>query len=87
MSGKERAPNDPNSPFKEKEKEGGEGRSQFGGEWKVLMVALGRFHCLVAFERFYCLAAFGRFQCLVANGRRRKNTFSPPPTFPQTNYH
>jgi hypothetical protein len=23
--------------FKEKEKEGGEGRSQFGGQWKVLM--------------------------------------------------
>jgi hypothetical protein len=24
-------------PFKEKEKEGGEGRSQFGGQWKVPM--------------------------------------------------
>jgi hypothetical protein len=34
MSGKERAPNDLNSPFKEKEKEGGERRSQLGGQWK-----------------------------------------------------
>jgi hypothetical protein len=41
--GKERAPNDPNLPFKEKEK-GGEGRSKawwpmegskHGGQWKV----------------------------------------------------
>jgi hypothetical protein len=29
--------NDPNSSFKEKEKEGGEGRSQLGGQWKVSM--------------------------------------------------
>jgi hypothetical protein len=27
-----------NSPFKEKEKEGGEGKSQLGGQWKVLML-------------------------------------------------
>jgi len=27
-----------NSLFKEKEKEGGEGRSQFGGQWKVPML-------------------------------------------------
>jgi hypothetical protein len=25
--------------FKEKEKEGGEGRSQFGGQWKVIMLS------------------------------------------------
>jgi hypothetical protein len=31
----EGAPNDPNLPFKEKEKEGSEGRSQLGGQWKV----------------------------------------------------
>jgi hypothetical protein len=37
MFGK-RAPNDPNLPFKEKEKEGDEGRSQLGGQWKVLML-------------------------------------------------
>jgi len=38
LFGKKRAPNDPNSPFKEKEKEGSEGRSQLGGQWKVLML-------------------------------------------------
>jgi hypothetical protein len=38
MSENERAPNDPNLPFNEKEKEGGERRSQLGGQWKVLMV-------------------------------------------------
>jgi hypothetical protein len=41
---KEKAPNDPSSPFKEKEK-GGEGRSMLGGQWKVpCLVANGRFH-------------------------------------------
>jgi hypothetical protein len=30
-------PNDTNSPFKEKEKEGSEGRSQLNGQWKVPM--------------------------------------------------
>jgi hypothetical protein len=30
-----RASNDPNSPFKENEKEGGEKISQLGGQWKV----------------------------------------------------
>jgi hypothetical protein len=39
VSGK-KSPNDLNSPFKEKEKEGGERRSQLNGQWKVLM--LGR---------------------------------------------
>jgi hypothetical protein len=34
---RKRAPNDLNSPFKEKEKKG-EGRSQFGGQWKVPML-------------------------------------------------
>jgi hypothetical protein len=33
MSGK-RGPNDPNPLFKKKEKEGGEGRCEFGGQWK-----------------------------------------------------
>ncbi len=33
-----RNPNDLNSPLKEKEKEGGERRSQFGGQWKVPML-------------------------------------------------
>ncbi len=32
-----KTPNDSNSPLKEKEKEGGEKRSQLGGQWKVLM--------------------------------------------------
>ncbi len=31
------ATNDSNLPFKDKEKEGGEGKSQFGGQWKVPM--------------------------------------------------
>jgi hypothetical protein len=31
---RERAPNDPSSLFKEKEK-GGEGRSKLGGQWNV----------------------------------------------------
>jgi hypothetical protein len=35
---KQKAPNDPNSPFKEKEKEGGEKRSQLGGQWKIPML-------------------------------------------------
>jgi hypothetical protein len=30
-----KTPNDLNSPFKKKEKEGDEGRSQLGGQWKV----------------------------------------------------
>jgi hypothetical protein len=47
------------------------------------LVALRRFHCLVALGRFYCLVALGRFHYLVGNGRRRNNTFSPLPTFPQ----
>jgi hypothetical protein len=34
---KKRTPNDLNSPFKKKENEGGEGRSQLGGQWKVPM--------------------------------------------------
>ncbi len=45
-------------------------------------VANGRLQCLVALERFQCLMANRRLQCLMANGRRRKNTFSPLPTFP-----
>jgi hypothetical protein len=45
---KERAPNDPSSPFKEKEK-GGEGRSMLGGQWKVPCLG-GQWNvpCLVA---------------------------------------
>jgi hypothetical protein len=35
---KEIASNDPNLPFKENEKEGGEGRSQLNGQWKVPML-------------------------------------------------
>jgi hypothetical protein len=31
------SPNDQNSPFKKKEKEGGERRPQLGGLWKVPM--------------------------------------------------
>jgi hypothetical protein len=38
MFGKKNPPNDPNFPFKENEKEGGEGRSQLSGEWKVPML-------------------------------------------------
>jgi hypothetical protein len=34
---RKRAPNDSNSPFKKKEKEGSERRSQLGGQWKVPM--------------------------------------------------
>jgi len=38
--------------FKKKEKKEGEGRSQFGGIWKVLsLVAFGETSCLVAFGR------------------------------------
>ncbi len=37
MSGKE-SPNDQNSPFKNKEKEGGERRPQLDGLWKVPML-------------------------------------------------
>jgi hypothetical protein len=35
--GKDKAPNDPSPPFKEKEK-GGEGRSKLGGQWNVPML-------------------------------------------------
>jgi hypothetical protein len=34
----EKASNDSNPPFKENEKEGGEGRPQFGDKWKVPML-------------------------------------------------
>jgi hypothetical protein len=34
---KKKTPNDLDLPFKEKEKEGGEGRSQLCGQWKVPM--------------------------------------------------
>ncbi len=34
---RKRTPNDSNSPFKNKEKAGGERRSQLGGQWKVPM--------------------------------------------------
>jgi len=34
-----RAPNDQNLPFKEKEKEGGEGKPQLSGLWKVPMLS------------------------------------------------
>jgi hypothetical protein len=37
MFAKKRTPNDLSSPFKGREKEGGERRSQLGGQWKVLM--------------------------------------------------
>jgi hypothetical protein len=50
------------------------------------LVALERFPCLVANGRFQYLVAFERFQHLVANGKRRRNTFSPFPTFPLTNF-
>jgi hypothetical protein len=34
---RKKAPNDANLPYKEKEKEGGEGKPQLGGLWKVPM--------------------------------------------------
>jgi hypothetical protein len=37
LCSEEKASNDPNLPFKENEKEGGEGRSQFGDQWKAPM--------------------------------------------------
>jgi hypothetical protein len=41
---RERAPNHPSPPFKEKEK-GGEGGSMFGGQWKIpCLVVNGRSH-------------------------------------------
>jgi len=49
MSGKKTPPMIQICLFKEKEKEGNEERSQFDGQWKVLMlVALGMYQCLVA---------------------------------------
>ncbi len=50
------------------------------------LVPNGQFHCLVALARFHCLVALVRFHYLVTNGRRKKNTFSPLPTFPPTNF-
>jgi hypothetical protein len=67
---KKRAPNDLNSSFKEKEKVGGEGRSQFVGRWKVPMFG-------GPLEGSIACWPFGRFQFLVGNGRKRINTFSP----------
>jgi hypothetical protein len=40
----------------------------------------------IANGRFQCLVALERFQCLVANGRKKKNTFSPLPTFLPRNF-
>ncbi len=80
---KKNDPNDPNLPFKEKEKEGGEGRPN--------LVAYGRFQCLVALEkvqrlvaleRVQCLVANGRFQCLVVFERRRRSIFFTSSHFP-----
>jgi hypothetical protein len=34
-----KAPNDLNSPFKDKEKEGSEGKSQLNGQWKVPLLS------------------------------------------------
>ncbi len=97
LSSKKRVPNDPNSPFS---REGNVRRwRKIPTRWPMegsiaswplegfyCSVALERFHCLVANGRFYCLVALGRFHCLVANGRKRRNTFSPFPTFPPTNF-
>jgi hypothetical protein len=51
--------------FKKREKEGGEGRSQLGGPWKV--------PSLVTNEETSCLVANGKFQCLVTFGRKRRS--------------
>jgi hypothetical protein len=36
---KTKAPNDSNSPFKEKENEKNEGKSQLSGQWKVQLIS------------------------------------------------
>jgi hypothetical protein len=83
--GKEIAPNDPNLPFKEKEK-GGEGRSKarwpmegsmLGGQWNVpSLVANGRFHARWPMEG----SKFG------GQWNVKENTFSLLPISPPTNF-
>jgi hypothetical protein len=58
--------------FKKKDKDGGEGRPQFGGLWKV--------PSLVVLAEISCLVVNGRFQCLIAfRTRRRSIIFTFPP--------
>jgi hypothetical protein len=58
--------------FKKKDKEGGEGKPQFGGLWKV--------PSLVVFGEISCLVVNGRFQCLMALRKRRISIiFTFPP--------
>jgi hypothetical protein len=74
---KKRAPNDPNLPFKEKEKKGGE-RSQLGGQWKVPMFG-GLWKVLL-------LGGPWKVPLLSGQWKRRRWTFSSLPTFPPTNF-
>jgi hypothetical protein len=76
---RERTPNDPNPPFKEKEK-GGEGRSMLSGQWKIpCLVANGRFHAWWPME---CSKLGGQWKV------KEKHLFTsstfPPITFTQT---
>jgi hypothetical protein len=64
---RERTPNDPSPPFKEKEK-GGEGRSMLGGQWKVpSLVTNGRFQVWWPMEGSK-LGGQWNVPSLVANG-------------------
>jgi glutaredoxin len=64
---RKRTPTNLSPPFKEKEK-GGEGRSMFGGQWKVpCLVANGRFHVWWPMEGSK-LGGQWKVPCLVANG-------------------
>ncbi len=91
-----RLPNDSNSPFKEKEKEGGEGRSQLDGLWKVplfgglrkvpLFGGLWKVPLFNGLWKFQCLVAFETFQCLVANGKKWRQILFTSSHFPPTNF-
>jgi hypothetical protein len=70
--------------FKEKEKEGGEGRPQLGGQWKVpSLMALEEASYLVANGRFQCLVALGMFHVWWSMGKHAFHLFSffPPINF------
>jgi hypothetical protein len=76
---RKRTPTNLSPPFKEKEK-GGEGRSMFGGQWKVpSLVANGRFHAWWPME---CSKLGGQWN--VKEKHLFTSSIFPPTTFTQT---
>jgi hypothetical protein len=74
--------------FKEKEKEGVEGRSQLGGQWKVPMFGDQWGNILFGGPwKVPNLVAFGRFQAWWPLEGERKTSFSTLFIFPPNNFY